>query len=448
MFKLAISGGIIIGKRFSVCRDERFLALVEVLRSADATFGHLEGTICDPHAPEVYPAAEAGWTWIRMPPRFAEELVWAGYNILSHASNHCLDYMYGGLYETWKALQEAGLPYAGTGRNLREARRPAYFDAGNRRVALVSSSSSTTDWARAADGKGDDGGRPGANQIRMIYRVDEQTAQSVRDLAVKMGWWLTEVDDDLMLNPPGLHNTVFRFTVSREPGFSGVSAMADPADVAANLASIREAKQRADFVVFHIHNHEWDPAAGLSHPPEFIRRLARDCIDAGADVFVAEGAHALLRGIEIYRGKPIFYDPGDLFKDGNSKIRPLSEYYWMRGRSEETGKWHVITVEAAGFAEKQKLPVPVHPPGGYNTGKVLAVIVPVCEFDDEGRLRQIRIHPATHLSGTFGLRGLPGLESGEEARKIIDYLGELSVPFGTRIEFDNGTGLIRVEPEA
>ena len=36
----------------------------------------------------------------------------------------------------------------------------------------------------------------------------------------------------------------------------------------------------------------------------------------------------------------------------------------------------------------------------------------------------------------------PGLASGK-AREIIDYLGELSAPFGTRIDFVDGVGLIR-----
>lgn len=442
MFNIAVAGGCIISKKFSACEDERFLSLVKVLREADVAFCHLEGTICDKDDPEVYPAAEAGWTWIRMPKDFAEELKWAGFDIVSHASNHSMDYMYGGLYETWKALRKAGLPYAGTGMNLIDARKPAFLDTGKRRVALISSSSSTPDWARAANGIRDDRGRPGVNQLRTVYRLDRETAKSVKELAAKMGWWLTESDDEFMLNPPGLHNTITRFAESDQPG---ALLVADRSDVEANLEVIRAAKAQADFVMFHIHNHEWNPEETISVPPEFIRQLARDCIDAGADLFIAEGAHALLRGIEIYKGKPIFYDPGDLFKDGNSKIRPLSEYYWMRGLDPATGKWQITTEDSKVHAEKQKLPVASNPPGGYNTGKVLAVIVPVCTYDEEGRLREIKIYPAKHLQDNFAVRGLPGLETGESARRIIEYVAELSAPYGTKLTYEDGVGVIKVD---
>src|SRR5690606_25187692 len=106
--------------------------------------------------------------------------------------------------------------------------------------------------------------------------------------------------------------------------------------------------------------------------------FAREAIDAGADIFIAEGAHSLLRGIEIYRGKPIFYDPGDLFKDGNSKIRPLSEYYWTQGTEAVSGRREITTIDSPTHRDHAKLPVATNPVGGYNTGRILAVIVPVC----------------------------------------------------------------------
>jgi poly-gamma-glutamate synthesis protein (capsule biosynthesis protein) len=441
MITFALSGGCIINRRFSVCEDQRFRALVDVIRGADVAFSHLEGTIAEADGPEVYPAAEAGWTWIRTPSYFGEELKWAGFNIVSHASNHSLDYMYGGLYATWARLKQSGLPFAGTGMTLKEARRPAYLDTAKGRVALVSSSSTTPDWARAADPIRDDRGRPGANQIRLIQVLDREAAEALRATVRRAGWWMTEVGDDIMVSPPGLHNTVIRYRISDE---ASPSAIADPDDVAANLAAVRAAKERADFVIFHIHNHEWDPAGGLATPPAFVRDLAHRAVDAGADIFIAEGAHALLRGIEIYRGKPIFYDPGDLFKDGNSKTRPLSEYYWVQGTNSETGRREITTATSQVHRDLGKLPVPSHPVGGYNTGKVLAVIVPVCRFDDRGQLVEIRVHPAVHLKESHIVRGLPGLQTGEDARRIVHYLGELSEPFGTRIDFVDGVGLVKL----
>ena len=112
-FTVAITGDAIINRRISVSRDEGFLSLVRVIREADIGYTHLETLVHDYDGPEIYPAAEAGWTWMRSPHFVPEELKWAGFDIVSHASNHSLDYSYGGLYSTWKALDEAGLPYAG-----------------------------------------------------------------------------------------------------------------------------------------------------------------------------------------------------------------------------------------------------------------------------------------------------------------------------------------------
>jgi len=68
--------------------------------------------------------------------------------MISTAGNHSLDYSYGGLFSTWKALDEAGLVHAGTGMDLAKAREPAYLDTANGRVALISMCSSFAKGAR------------------------------------------------------------------------------------------------------------------------------------------------------------------------------------------------------------------------------------------------------------------------------------------------------------
>ncbi len=66
----------------------------------------------------------------------------------------------------------------------------------------------------------------------------------------------------------------------------------------------------ADLVVFSIH---WGPNMRHVPPPEF-KEFARAVMDAGADVFHGHSAH-IFQGIEIYKGKPILYDTGDLIDD-------------------------------------------------------------------------------------------------------------------------------------
>ena len=78
---------------------------------------------------------------------------------------------------------------------------------------------------------------------------------------------------------------------------------------------INGAKQQADWVVYGTHCHESGNdgeihGPSLTSPPQFLEELARWVIDQGADVFAGHGPH-FLRGIEIYKGKPIFYSLGN-----------------------------------------------------------------------------------------------------------------------------------------
>src|SRR5882724_1383448 len=74
-------------------------------------------------------------------------------------------------------------------------------------------------------------------------------------------------------------------------------------------SSVRIGKQLADFLVVAIHCHQNSfafQAYSQDHQtPNFLIELAHQVIDNGADVFVGHGVHTL-RGIEIYKGKPIF----------------------------------------------------------------------------------------------------------------------------------------------
>ena len=66
----------------------------------------------------------------------------------------------------------------------------------------------------------------------------------------------------------------------------------------------------ADLVVFSAH---WGP--NMRHvPTQEFEDFAHAVMDAGADIFHGHSAH-VFQGIELYKGKPIFYDTGDLIDD-------------------------------------------------------------------------------------------------------------------------------------
>ncbi len=82
-----------------------------------------------------------------------------------------------------------------------------------------------------------------------------------------------------------------------------------------NFARIREAIQcardeGADLVVFSVH---WGPNMRQAPSRKFIE-FAHAVMDAGADIYHGHSAH-VFQGIEIYNGKPILYDTGELIDD-------------------------------------------------------------------------------------------------------------------------------------
>ena len=83
----------------------------------------------------------------------------------------------------------------------------------------------------------------------------------------------------------------------------GVFPTYDPAPL---LESIRALRASCDYLVVYVH---WGIERETT-PKEYQRELARQYIDAGADLVVGSHPH-VLQGIEYYKGKPILYSLGN-----------------------------------------------------------------------------------------------------------------------------------------
>ena len=79
-------------------------------------------------------------------------------------------------------------------------------------------------------------------------------------------------------------------------------------DQARILREIRNAEDQADYVIVNSHSHE--PSNESLKPPSWLVDFSHKAIDAGASTFIVHGPHQL-RGVEIYRGRPIFYSLGN-----------------------------------------------------------------------------------------------------------------------------------------
>jgi len=416
---LAAVGDCMISRRISMLDSPAFLDLVKLLRSADVTFGNFEMTLADADAA---PAFHEGCAYVHLRADLpdnriiADELKWAGIRMLGLATNHAMDYGAAGLLDTMAKLDRTGIAHAGAGHNLAEARSPAYYDMAEGRAALVACASTFPDWTQAADGNGEVAGRPGLNPLRLrtTYRVTPDQLKSLEGIAQGLGMRTGATAARFQF----LSRT---FVAGDTPGIEVIS---DPADTAAITAAVRRASRNADLTLIGIHAHEGAGRPDLPSP--FLRPFAHACIDAGADAFLGHGPH-VLRGIEIYKGKPIFYSLGNFIFHGESEKQIPPEIY------QECG---VAGSDPSDVFDKV-LP-------GFSAAPFWETVVPVATFQDK-KLTQLKLYPATlrpELSRPR--RGTPELAQGEAAAQIIRHVAQLSDSFGTRMDFADGIGTVRL----
>ncbi len=126
------------------------------------------------------------------------------------------------------------------------------------------------------------------------------------------------------------------------PGINYTSVPPAPADLQTIAVALATARQRADLVVFCIH---WGPNM-RDRPPREFREFAHRVVEAGADVFWGHSAH-VVQGIEIWQGKPIFYDTGDFVDDYavDAELRnDLSALFLLRTRPPAWERIDVVPV--------------------------------------------------------------------------------------------------------
>lgn len=187
----------------------------------------------------------------RMHPDNLPCLTVASIDCCALANNHVLDWGQEGLSETIETLEQAGIEYAGAGRNLADAEAPGIVPiTGKGRVLVfsygLSSSGISHDWKATKN-------RSGINL-------------------------LTDLSTDTILHVGEV---------------------------------IEQFKQAGDLVVASIH---WGGNWGYEIPEVQIE-LAHSLIDmAGADIIHGHSSHHL-KGLEVYQGKPIIYGCGDFLND-------------------------------------------------------------------------------------------------------------------------------------
>ncbi|WP_338446392.1 CapA family protein [Pelagerythrobacter marensis] len=244
--------------------DESFVGTHELLSSADITFGQIETSFAE-KGTRLPQARHA----VRARPEGATALAKAGFDCVSMAGNHCLDWGNEAFFETRDNLRGAGMQVVGAGRDIAEARMPAKFMLGDgTRVAVLAYSSILPQgyWAEER--------RPGCAPMRAFTHYEQ-------------------IEHDQPGTPPRTHTWPHR------------------EDLAAMCADIAAAKDWADVVVV---SHHWGIHFVRAEIADYQRDVARASIAAGADAILGGHAH-VLKGCEVIDSKPVFYSLSNFATD-------------------------------------------------------------------------------------------------------------------------------------
>jgi len=429
-FTMALTGDSIINRSLSVYDEPQYLEMIEVLRDADVAVTNLETVL---HNFEPYPMAESGGTWMRSDPKMADELAWAGIDMVARANNHTGDYGTLGLELTTKYVEQAGLVDAGVGMSLAEAREARFLETSKARVALISLSSSFANHMRAGRSRDDVPARPGLNPLRLktTYVLPEDSYENIRSAADSLGQF-TDLDGQPRgtdEEKPGQMNVLGRnFAVGEAPR---VLREPNEDDVAEIMAVINNASRLADFTIVTIHSHQNGGRREL--PDDFLPVFARAAIEAGADVFFGHGPH-ILQGIEIYQGKPIFYSLGNFIFQNETLLRLPSDNYERYDLGERS---HVADFNDARYENDST--------GFPALQENWEAIIAVPTFENR-QLTELALYPIDLGFGkTRQIRGRPILADDDLGQKIMADLARLSEPFGTEFEYRRGVGYVKLD---
>lgn len=249
------AGGDLLGpyRPIAFADDPAMAPVASLFRGADLGYANHEGASFDPATVAASPAAENGGGTPNMPAGTARDLRSFGVTIVSKANNHATDWGHEGLAATLATLKAAGIGQAGSGASLAEARAPAYVETRKGRVALVSTASTYPPMSAAGDPITYRGtlsrSRPGISplRVRAVRGVSADDLAALRKAGGASAFATHERSDQLRIGD-------ILYRVTDMPG--SLSWEMAPDDEAAVLASVREARAKAGFVLFAIHAHE------------------------------------------------------------------------------------------------------------------------------------------------------------------------------------------------
>lgn len=461
--------------------------LLNLMRKADITVANDENMIMDM---DNFPGP---LSHMQAPKEIADDWADMGVKMVTKANNHTWDNDEIGLWANFKELDRVGIIHVGAGRNMMEARLARYAGTPKGTVGMVGfatvssqlngSNTGTVVTVTPAqlaqlkamresiiarrnetphpiDPPADPEGLVSVFGLKFVVGLEPPTEPSLLDRLPKPTARTAE-SNTLRLtthngvtaaqmaqlrgiaNDTGTGDTLsawgVKFRVTAGPGeYSYDINQQDERDI---LRDVRTGKQFSDFEVAVVHWHQnrlaFQHYSFDHYPPAFEIQVAHDVIDQGADAFVGHGVHTL-KGVEIYKGKPIFYGISNFIvhqhifaswrdapRGGKQPPVPLTGPIVGTGELNET--WWNWMEQPANF---EALLTSSH----YVNGQLTEVrLYPVdCGGPDR---------PGSQL-------GHPKRPSPAVAKRILEDVATYSKPFGTKISIEDGVGVIRIPANA
>lgn len=422
--KFTAAGDALIQQR--IPKDyEGFGKIRDYIAKGDARFFNFETTIN--HIGECYASQFSGGTYMRTNPENYRDVLTYGFNMTSFNNNHTMDFSYDGMLKTLDYINESNIVNSGVGRNMAEAAAPHYLDTPNGRVALISVSTSFDPSMMAGEASRRFPGRPGVNGLRhsqtlivskedmaRIQEISETTGiNETRKLHIAQGYATKDEGSSFLMG-------TLRFEIGDKPG---CITKPNAEDVDRVKKAIYEAQLQADYILISIHTHQLKGASNEAIP-DFVEEFAHTCIDTGAHAVIGHGPH-LLRPIEVYKNRPIFYSLGDFLMQLYSVEAAPEDFYKKQSLTSDATVHELIKKRSNDFKR------------GLMEQNVMAeTVIPYWEMED-GEMTKLELLPVTCYKNdkNHSISGLPVVNFNAG---IFERLAKLSEPYGVKMTCVDG----------
>jgi hypothetical protein len=244
--------------------ETTFVHVHEVIHGADIAFCQSESAYSDKGSMGSSGPRGAAPKDLRGYPAFAA----AGFDVVSMASNHIMDWGRDALLDSIDRMRRDGMHPVGAGKDIEEARKPVIIERNGTRIAFLAYCSVAPVGYYAVPK------RAGVAPMRGITHYEMMENDQPGTPCEIMSWPL-------------------------------------PRDLKSLVDDVRRVRQQADVVAVSLH---WGVHFIRALIADYQPIIAHAAIDAGADIIIGHHPH-ILKGIEIYKGKAILYSIGNFAID-------------------------------------------------------------------------------------------------------------------------------------